>query len=327
VGIGAIGEVPMLRNVLAGFRRILTSIAGNSIGPKQAKHGGECVGRWRTRDSVRVMADVWELRLAESHKFILLGFADHANDEGFCFPSISRIAWKCGLSDRQVQRVVAALRDAGLLVPVKNLAGGRNRSTVYRVCPEKGDKLSPFISARGDALSAERVTSATQKDDASVTRIIKNHQESGAVRKEGAKHTEAKAENAGQLSRLLKESAEKRTASVPSWVRDSLTESLYRGIHSQAIARAFFDSRKLTPREQLAECVNVGVTSIATARVATLKPLDAKEIEKIALHELAAGLEALCLMKDFEARQRHTVQTVVRVIVQVCVRMLREKAA
>lgn len=145
--------------------------------------------------SIRVMTQVWELKLQDSHKFVLLAFADHANDEGVCYPSVGRIGWKCGLSVRQVQRIASDLRRAGLLEPLGGIAGGRPQGVLYRVCPRKGDKLSPFVPERGDKLSplfaeksdagdVERVTSGTKgvtsptrKGDTGVTRIIRNHQE------------------------------------------------------------------------------------------------------------------------------------------------------
>jgi len=96
------------------------------------------------------MSLVWELDLPQNLKFVLLGFADHANDNGLCWPSIGRIAWKSGYSERQIQYIVRELRDKyGLLEAVRNAGGGRGLSAVYRVRPERGKKLSPFVAEKG----------------------------------------------------------------------------------------------------------------------------------------------------------------------------------
>jgi len=301
------------------LRTILRRMIPFLIKPKRPD--GVFVGRATTQDSVRIMAQVWELQLSESHKLVLLAFGDHANDEGICFPSIARVAWKCGLSERQVQRIVAALRKIGLLSAVNGMSGGRKRTTLYRVSPEKGDKLSPFVPGKGDVPGPKTTTSATGKDDMDVTRIISNHQkEPVAARVLGAKHIEGP-EKAVQPF-LLTELTAKKEKHRPLWVRGELAEDLYRGIHDRKIGNAFFDARTLNPRDRIAACVNVAVTSLVTARVATLKVLSANEIEKQAVEELLRGLATLELVRDFEARRRQTVQAVTRVVIGVCVRML-----
>jgi len=93
--------------------------------------------------SVKIMAAVWELELPANEKLIALAFADHANDSGLCFPSLSRIAWKCGISRETAKRVAANLREAGILV-VERKSGGAGRPPLYRINPEKGVKLTPF---------------------------------------------------------------------------------------------------------------------------------------------------------------------------------------
>ena len=56
--------------------------------------------------SVKVMAYVWDLELQPNKKFILLAYADHANDNGeSIFPSNETVAKKTGTSVRTVQRL------------------------------------------------------------------------------------------------------------------------------------------------------------------------------------------------------------------------------
>ena len=74
--------------------------------------------------SVRIMAAVWELDgLDPQHKLVALAFADHANDDGLCYPSVKRIAAKCNFSVRHVRRIKAGLAAVGLLAVVRRRSG------------------------------------------------------------------------------------------------------------------------------------------------------------------------------------------------------------
>ena len=58
-------------------------------------------------------------------------FADERGER--VFPSVGRLAWLRGLSERAIQKHVSALRELGVLVPVTRGTGGRGRTTCYRV--------------------------------------------------------------------------------------------------------------------------------------------------------------------------------------------------
>jgi phage tail sheath protein FI len=92
--------------------------------------------------SVRVMTAVWELNIPVTDKFILLGFADHADDSGFCYPSYGRIAWKCGVSQRTVARCMANFRQSGLVELLEDAHRGHTQR--FRIHPNKVAKLAPF---------------------------------------------------------------------------------------------------------------------------------------------------------------------------------------
>ena len=136
--------------------------------------------------SVKIMAQVWELELSHNAQSIFLALADHADDDGYCYPSVGRLAWKTGYGVRQVQRTLKYLRDGGLAVPTGSVAGGRHNTNVYRLDPSagrqkppfqpraerqisadiKGDNMTPFddeSEIKGDTQDAERVTSETQR--------------------------------------------------------------------------------------------------------------------------------------------------------------------
>lgn len=122
--------------------------------------------------SVRYMAEVWGLDLDSSAKLILLAFADHADDEGRAFPSVSRVAWKCGCSERTVQRHISTFKDAGVLVP-EAFEGGGARSTIYRLHPDQADQLEAFTSPEGgDTVSPVGVSDCHPRGDTHVTRGV-----------------------------------------------------------------------------------------------------------------------------------------------------------
>lgn len=113
--------------------------------------------------SIKLMAQVWdEAKSSGSELLVLLALADHANDNGVCWPSIPRLAKRARLSERQTQRVIQKLHAQGY-IEIISKGDGRSHPTVYRLCI-KDDKMSPFDEKRVTS-ATERVTSATVKGD------------------------------------------------------------------------------------------------------------------------------------------------------------------
>lgn len=65
-------------------------------------------------------------------KLILMVLADHASDEGFCFPSQTTLAQECSLSTRQLRTVLHSLEDDGWF-QVLQLGNGRGKRTEYLI--------------------------------------------------------------------------------------------------------------------------------------------------------------------------------------------------
>lgn len=105
--------------------------------------------------SIKVMSAVWELELPLTDKFILLAFADHADDAGFCFPSYRRISWKCGVSEDTIKRAVARLKTSGIL-SLLTPGIGRGHSQRFQVNPERGRRLHPFSAPLPDLKGGQR---------------------------------------------------------------------------------------------------------------------------------------------------------------------------
>lgn len=84
-----------------------------------------------------------EIEIKRPMQIVLVAMADHAHDDGSkVFPSLDRIAWKTGYSVRQVQRIIGALKEMGVLKVVRE--GTKGRSTEYRIVLSKAPKKKPF---------------------------------------------------------------------------------------------------------------------------------------------------------------------------------------
>lgn len=93
-----------------------------------------------------ITARDWALAqsLAPGPKFVLVVLADAADDQGVCWPRISTIAGKVGVSTRTVQRAIQYLVQRKLLTVEPRLRpDGSSSSNRYRLKLEEGVKLSP----------------------------------------------------------------------------------------------------------------------------------------------------------------------------------------
>lgn len=63
--------------------------------------------------SIRLMSQVWGLKLPDSEMLILLALADWSNDDGGCWPSIAQLRAKTNKSERTIQGAIKSLVEAG----------------------------------------------------------------------------------------------------------------------------------------------------------------------------------------------------------------------
>jgi hypothetical protein len=113
--------------------------------------------------SIRLMSQVWALDLTQQKKIILLALADHADDEGYCFPSIRRVAWKTGYSRRSVQRIIRSLEESEIVHVSKDAPGTPGKPRVYLLELGNAPKLPPFETGANLApLGDRRVTPVAQ---------------------------------------------------------------------------------------------------------------------------------------------------------------------
>jgi hypothetical protein len=94
--------------------------------------------------SVRVLGRVWDhSQHGGTTLLVLLKLADHADDHGFCRPSIEALARGARIDRRTVQRRLRALEETGELTVVE--PGTGRRATRYRVIvgdPDEGRQIA-----------------------------------------------------------------------------------------------------------------------------------------------------------------------------------------
>jgi len=79
------------------------------------------------------MSLVWDTNIPSREKFILLAYADRADDEGEnIFPAVPTIARKTGYTDRNVQLILRKLIKAGIMVKI-GINPNYNYTNIYRI--------------------------------------------------------------------------------------------------------------------------------------------------------------------------------------------------
>lgn len=98
--------------------------------------------KWRLTVSVKAIAWAFEQDLPTTLKFVLVALADHANDEGMCWPGQGYVAAKTGLKRPTVNSSIAKLVALGKMEATRRFDElGRPRSSVYRLCLKEGGNV------------------------------------------------------------------------------------------------------------------------------------------------------------------------------------------
>lgn len=93
------------------------------------------------------MTLAWAALLPHTDKLVLLALADNANDEGFCWPSVTTLSVKCGLEVRSVSRVMERLETSGHLTR-KERPGRSNTYVVHPRLKVTPDLKSPLTDGQ-----------------------------------------------------------------------------------------------------------------------------------------------------------------------------------
>lgn len=80
--------------------------------------------------AIRMVANVLDcVHIDPGHKLLLVCLADHANDDGVCWPSHDRLAHRIGRTRRTVIRMIHELEEQGFV----RVNSGRGRSSTYHL--------------------------------------------------------------------------------------------------------------------------------------------------------------------------------------------------
>jgi hypothetical protein len=105
---------------------------------------------------------VWEhSKTTGTTRFVFIALADHCDHDGLAWPSIDRVAWKCRVDRRTVQRAYNEIELLGEMV--REIGGrGAHSTTLYRVtlpgCGQldlKGGTSPPLRVAQSPIRAAE----------------------------------------------------------------------------------------------------------------------------------------------------------------------------
>lgn len=108
-------------------------------------------------------------------RLVLLSLANHANENGQCWPSVRTIAREANVTERAVQRSLASMRKDKLIItefqaaPDKRIPD-RFRPNLYRIV--RGDAGDTPNEIGGDAGGSSGVTPVTLRGDAGDTQSI-----------------------------------------------------------------------------------------------------------------------------------------------------------
>ncbi|ARO14421.1 hypothetical protein BVG79_01075 [Ketogulonicigenium robustum] len=126
--------------------------------------------------SVKIMSAIWEAEgIDASECLVLIALADHADDEGRCYPSIARLCKRTKMSDRGVQKVIARLIEKGFVTVVQN--AGRAGSNLYIINPDAGKTPEP-CSPPNDVHPEPRSPPPEPRSEnprTTFTQTVKNH--------------------------------------------------------------------------------------------------------------------------------------------------------
>jgi len=99
--------------------------------------------------SIRVMTKVWDTsQQSGSALLLLLALADHAADDGFCWPGVERLAHKIRMSERSVTRLLKTLEEDGDLHVIRQ--NGQHNWYVVRVGMSDQDVIETLKQRRFD---------------------------------------------------------------------------------------------------------------------------------------------------------------------------------
>lgn len=128
--------------------------------------------------SVRLMSAIFDGDLPPTDRLVMLALADHANDDGFCYPSVGRLTKRTGLGERTVQKAIQRLAELGALEVRKN--GGPKGVNIYIITVAPPQQRHPRSSGTPAAKDVNPRSSGTPTPAAAAPETSLNHKETRA---------------------------------------------------------------------------------------------------------------------------------------------------
>jgi helix-turn-helix protein len=93
--------------------------------------------------SIKAMVWAWEQEVGATEVLVLLALADHADDDGVCWPGQKGLARKTKLTRTSIQQVIGRLKDKGMLeVIARRDSVGRPLANIYQLSVPRGGKAN-----------------------------------------------------------------------------------------------------------------------------------------------------------------------------------------
>lgn len=105
--------------------------------------------------SIRAVKWAWSLGVPSTVKLVLVALADHADEDGDCWPAQSRIAEMTGLTDRTVRYVMHGLR-ASELIKTDGGKGRRGQISLSLDVTEMTPEMTKIVASECASTSKKR---------------------------------------------------------------------------------------------------------------------------------------------------------------------------
>jgi hypothetical protein len=223
--------------------------------------------------SIRLMSQVWEDTRIESQAelLVLLALADHARDDGLCWPSMRSIAGKARIEERSAQRIIRRLIEKGLveLVSQGGCIDGCNTPNRYRVIgsePRQTHGASVSQGVRGDPESSR----GDREDKNGVTLGHPNHQIEPSTERITTTHPQG-AKNASQGSEPSEASSRRDSRAIRATQEPGLLQARVSGLVNRLTAEFALSNKQ---REAVREyCDSLGIEYVdAKADIVRMQP-------------------------------------------------------
>lgn len=93
-----------------------------------------------------------EKSVTGNDRLVLIALADHADDDGVCFPGQEKLALRLGVSERTLNRVMSRLEEAGLIERSRRYRefDGFRTSDLYQLFPDSPDKVAGEVTRQSE---------------------------------------------------------------------------------------------------------------------------------------------------------------------------------